>query len=372
MGVLLATLWQIIVGIATVVAILVAIAIPIAAALFLFGGKVWRERVAHVVFIVGALVVVLAIAAIFLFVGSQAFQTFTSSHITLAQFFTGAHWSPDEGAAGAFILITGTLVITVLAVLISTPISIAVAIFVTEIAPPWARQFMQPVLELFTGIPSIIYGFLGLQLLVPLVRSTYNTIAGGYFTAGYGVIAAAIVLSIMILPTITSLSIDALAAIPNGLREASLAVGATRWQTITRTLVPAAISGIFTGVILGTGRAIGETLAVALVVGGNANSFPLQFVTYYPYVIFNPTSTITVQLLFDFKEATPGTLTYNAIWTLAFVLLVISLLLVATGRYVASRGTLRTQQSPATWRTAVSRLGNLPIIADLLARSAAR
>jgi phosphate transport system permease protein len=195
---------------------------------------------------------------------------------------------------------------------------------------------MQPVLELFTGIPSIIYGFLGLVLLVPLVAQIYNSIAGGFFYAGYGIIAAALVLAVMIFPTITTITVDALSALPNGLREASLALGATRWQTIRRTLLPAATSGILTGVILGIGRAIGETLAVSYVIGSNANRFPIAIDSVYPYFHLLPTSTITVQLLLDFLEVTPGTLNFDALWTLAFILLAISFLLVLASRWVAS------------------------------------
>ena len=313
--------------------------------LFVFGGKNWRNRVTAVLFAVCAVFVVLSLVVVVVFVGSSAYQTFTNQHVSLAQFFTGKVWYPDGGQVGAVIPIVGTLTVTLLALLVSVPISVGLAVFVTEIAPPWARRLMQPVLELFSGIPSIIYGFLGIELVVPLVRNIYNTIAGGFLYAGFGVVAAALVLAIMIMPTIASISIDALGSLPGGLREASLALGATRWQTIRRTLVPAASSGIFTGIILGTGRAIGETLAVALVVGSNPSSFPIAFSNYFPYLVFNPTSTITVQIFEDFKEATPGSLDYDAVWTLAFVLLLVSLLLVMASRYVASRGAYSQSQN---------------------------
>lgn len=313
-----------------------------------------RERVNHVVFAICAAVLVLAMAAIFLFVGANAYQTFTVHHISPLQFFFGTHWYPDSGEVGALVMIVGTFFVTILAVLLSTPISVGLAFFVTEIAPPWAQRFMQPVLELFTGIPSIIYGLLGLQILVPAIAYLYNYLAGAFLYAGFGVIAASLVLAIMILPTITTISIDALRALPTGLREASLALGATRWQTIRKTLLPASSSGIFTGVVLGMGRAIGETLAISFVIGSNPNSFPFRFTNIFPYIAFNPTSTITVQLLFDFKEATPGSLNYSAIWTLSFVLLVISLLLVMVSRWIASRNAFNTER-----RTLGSRLTGL-------------
>ncbi len=301
-------------------------------------GKIEWSRI---IFALCAGLVILVMVAIFVFVGLQAFQTFTVNHINPGSFFFGTKWDPQDGAdAGALQLIVGTFSVTILAVVLSTPISVAVALFVTEVAPPWARSFMQPVLELLTGIPSIIYGLLALSILVPLISNILNNLVEPNYTTGYGLIGAALVLTIMILPTITTISIDALASLPAGLREANLALGATRWQTIRKTLVRAAAPGIFTGVILGMGRAIGETLAVFFIIGPNADSviFPIKFLTAYPYIELPPTSTMTVQTLFEFAEAGPGSLDYNAIWTLAFFLLAISFLLVVVGRWISSRG----------------------------------
>lgn len=305
-----------------------------------------RERVSHGVFAACAAFLVVAMAAIFLFVGGNAFQTFTVKHVNPLHFLFGTVWLPESGEVGALVMIVGSIVVTAMAVLLSTPISVGLAVFVTEIAPPWAQRFMQPVLELFTGIPSIIYGLLGLQILVPAIAYLYNYLAGAFLYAGFGAIAASIVLAIMILPTITTISIDALQALPSGMREASLALGATRWQTIRKTLLPASSSGIFTGIVLGLGRAIGETLAVSFVIGSNPNSFPFRFTDAFPFIGFNPTSTITVQLLFDFKEATPGSLNYDAVWTLSFVLLLISLLLVIVSRWIGSRSAFNTERRP--------------------------
>ena len=290
------------------------------------------------IFAVCAGVVILAMVAIIVFIGSNAYQTFTVYHVKPTDFFFSKVWSPDDSEVGALVLIVGTFSVTILAVLLSTPLSVAVALFVTEIAPPWARRFMQPVLELLTGIPSIIYGLLALQILVPLISNVLNNLVQPFYTNGFGIIGAALVLTVMILPTITTISIDALGALPTGLREASLALGATRWQTIRKTLVPAASSGIFTGVILGMGRAIGETLAVSFIIGSNANSFPISFENTYPFIVLHPTSTMTVQMLFDFAEAPHPSLNLSALWTLAFTLLVIGFLLVLVGRWISSRG----------------------------------
>jgi phosphate transport system permease protein len=299
------------------------------------------ERVSHAAFAACAAFLVLAMAAIFLFVGANALQTFTVKHVNPFSFFFGTGWFPTSGEVGALVMIVGSVLVTLFAVLVSTPMSVGLAVFVTEIAPPWVQRFMQPVFELFLGIPSIIYGLLGLQILVPAIAYAYNYLVGAYLYNGFGVIAAALVLALMIMPTIATISIDAVRAVPDGLREASLALGATRWQTIYKTLLPAASPGIFTGVVLGLGRAIGETLAVSFVIGASPNSFPFHFINAFPYIAFTPTSTITVQLLFDFAEATPGTLNYDAIWTLSFVLLVIALLLVIVSRWIGSRSAYR-------------------------------
>jgi phosphate transport system permease protein len=296
-----------------------------------------REWVSRSVFTVCAALVIVIIAGIFYFVGSNAYQTFTVEHITPAQFFLGPIWSPEQGLLGASRLIVGSLSVTVFAVLLSTPLSVGVALFVTQVAPLWMQRAMQPVLELFTGLPSIIYGLLGLTLLVPLLAKIENGIAGGIFYNGAGIIPAVLVLTIMIMPTVASISIDSLRAVPNEIREGSLALGATRWQTMSRTLVPASLSGIFTGVILGTGRAIGETLAVAFVIGGNANNFPIAITNVYPYLALRPINTITVQMLFEFANASKPSIDYDAVWTLGFVLLLISFLLVIISRSLAAR-----------------------------------
>src|SRR5262249_50180381 len=276
------------------------------------------ELISRAVFLVCASLVIVTMAAIFVFVGSNAYQTFTVNKVSPGTFFGTANWSPDEGTVGSLALIVGTFATTLGALLLAIPIGVGTAIFVTEVAPSWARRLMQPVLELLTGIPSVIIGFLGLIVVVPWVRTALNSLFGTAVSAGFGLVAAALVLTVMVLPTITTLSIDALAVLPVGLREGSLALGATRWQMISRTLLPAASSGIWTSVILGMGRAIGETLAVALVIGATPNNFPIKFISDYPYVRFPSTSTITAQLLSDFREATTGTLNYNAIWSLSF------------------------------------------------------
>src|SRR5215831_15805941 len=132
------------------------------------------EQISHTVFLVCAGLVIISMAAIFVFVGSNAYQTFTVNHVSPGAFFGTAKWNPDEGTVGSLALIVGTFVTTLFALLLAVPVSVGTAIFVTEVAPPWARRFMQPVLELLTGLPSIIYGLLALTILVPLISNVLN------------------------------------------------------------------------------------------------------------------------------------------------------------------------------------------------------
>src|SRR5215831_11212607 len=133
-----------------------------------------NERVSRTIFLVCAGLVIVTMAAIFIFVGLNAYQTFTVNHVSPGAFFGTAKWNPDEGTVGSLALIVGTFVTTLFALLLATPIGVGTAVFVTEVAPPWARRFMQPVLELLTGIPSIIYGLLALTILVPLISNVLN------------------------------------------------------------------------------------------------------------------------------------------------------------------------------------------------------
>jgi len=183
-----------------------------------------------------------------------------------AQFLLGRRWAPDAGSFGIFNMLAGTVWVTVGALCLGVPLGLACAIFLSEVAPRPLARMLKPALELLAAIPSVVYGFMGVVVLVPLVRTTL----GG---PGFSVLAASAVLAVMILPTITSITYDSLRAVPDSYREGSLALGAGRWQTIAMVLMPAARPGILAGVILGTGRALGETMAV-LMVAGNALRAP--------------------------------------------------------------------------------------------------
>jgi phosphate transport system permease protein len=181
-------------------------------------------------------------------------------------FLAGMDWYPGEKSFGLLPMITGSLMVTFGALIIGVPLGLACAVTLTEFASKRARRIIKPVIELLAGIPSVVYGFMGVVILVPFIRTAF----GG---PGLSVLAASIILGVMILPTVISISIDSLMAVPMTYREGSIALGATRWQTTRMVLFPAARSGIVASVILGMGRAVGETMAV-IMVAGNAADIP--------------------------------------------------------------------------------------------------
>ncbi|HLL78311.1 MAG TPA: phosphate ABC transporter permease subunit PstC [Ktedonobacteraceae bacterium] len=297
------------------------------------------DQVARVIFFICAILLVVIIIGVIAFIASKAFLVFGEG-ATYKGFFTGTFWdptgvedptgngNPTYGAAG---LILGSIITTVIAIIIVTPFAIGTAVFFTEAAPQWLVRVMQPLIEIFTGMPSVVVGFLGLLVIVPLLQRLSAPLTGNLPTGGFGWGAAILVLVIMVVPTTLSISIDALRAVPNSVREASLALGSSRWQMMSRAVIPAASARLGTAVVLGFTRAIGETLAVALVLGGDQvprNIFNLQ-------AFFQPNVNITASIARDFGETSGAA--QNAYWTLAFVLLVITFIFVCVSRFLASR-----------------------------------
>jgi len=201
-------------------------------------------------------IVLLAIAVFIFRDGLPAFQ-----QIGILDFLFGTVWRPGQEQYGILTMIVGSVVVTAGALILAVPLGVACAILLAEVAPSKLRQVLRPAVELLVGIPSVVYGLVGMVLLVPAVRQL-----GGH---GYSVLAASIVLMAMVLPTIISISEDSIRAVPAAYKEGSLALGATHWQTIRRVLLPAARSGIGASIILGMGRAVGETMAMIMVIGNS-------------------------------------------------------------------------------------------------------
>jgi len=180
--------------------------------------------------------------------------------------FFSTRWSPTNGYFGILSMILGSLMVTIGALVVGVPFGLACAVFLAEFSSLAVQKTLKPIIELLAGIPSVVYGFIGIVILIPFIREYF----GG---PGFSVLAASIILGIMILPTIVSIAYDSLIAVPSTYREGSLALGATKWQTVRMVLFPAARSGIVAGIILGMGRAIGETMAV-IMIAGNALKIP--------------------------------------------------------------------------------------------------
>ena len=273
------------------------------------------------------LILVVTIVAMVYFVASKGLGTFFKDHVNIFKLITGVKWSPEAEVPsfGAFPFIFGSFSTSILAAVIAAPLSFCASLFMIEITPGIGRKYLQPVIELLAGIPSVVYGFVGLTIIVPLFR---DIVPG----QGVGIAAGALVLSIMILPTMTTVATDALASLPAGLKEGSYALGATRWQTIYRVVLPTTLPALMTGVVLGIARAFGEALAVQMVIG-NA--------PFVPHSLFESTSTLTSAITLSMGNTVTGSPHNNALWSLALILMLMTFVFVFIVRFLESRSKLR-------------------------------
>jgi phosphate transport system permease protein len=273
------------------------------------------------VFVGSSILVTLIIFSLIAFVGYQGLLTFKD--VTPGEFFLSTDWSPtaQEPKFGAFAFLYSTILLTLLSVVFAVPIALSGAVFMAKIAPKWMRELLRPAADLFVGIPSVVYGLIGLTVIIPFLADVFGGI-------GYGILPASIILAVMILPTILSISEDTLRALPKRLEEASMALGATRWQTIWRVLLPSATSGIMTAVVLGMGRAIGETMAVFMVIGNSPK---------IPSSLLDSTTVLTTAIVKDMANTFYGTTWNNALYLMALLLLVVSLSLIIVIRVFSKR-----------------------------------
>jgi phosphate ABC transporter, permease protein PstC len=272
-----------------------------------------KESAIKTVWFFCAIFAVIAIFFILFFLFIDGYPIFLQAGVW--DFLTGLSWNPTgtPPSYGIFTLIVGTLLVTVGAMVLAVPFGIGSALFISELAPPRVKAVIKPAIELLAGIPSVVYGFFGLIILTNWIRISFDVPTGESWLAG------SILLGIMALPTIISVSEDAISSVPKEFREGSLAVGATRWQTLSRVMVPGALSGITAAIILGTGRAIGETMAV-LMVTGNAAIIPDPI-----WNVLSPIRTLTGTLGIEMGEVAIGSTHYHALFGVAVVLLVITL-----------------------------------------------
>ena len=250
-----------------------------------------------------------------------------SSSITAQDFFGGKEWMPTATPSpqfGILPLILGTLWVSIVAILIALPLGLGVAIYLSELAGTRIRKILKPAIELLAGIPSVVYGFFGLVVLVPLVQNAFELPVGETGFTG------SVILAIMALPTIITVAEDAMRNTPTAMREASLALGATHWQTIYKVIIPYAASGISAAVVLGIGRAIGETMAV-LMVTGNAAVIPKS--------LFEPLRTIPATIAAELGEAPAGGAHYQSLFMLGCILFLITLIISITAEIISKRQT---------------------------------
>ncbi|GIO15078.1 phosphate transport system permease protein [Cohnella xylanilytica] len=281
----------------------------------------WSNSIFRVACIASAVFVCLVLLCILFLMFRTGVLTF--QNVSFREFFFSADWDPENDRYGALIFIFGTVALTLLTLVISVPFSVVIAVFLAEVTPSWLRNILRPVLDLLVGIPSVVYGFLGLTVLIPLLRDlTGNELADG-------LLAAAIVLTIMVLPTISRISDDAISAVPKKYRDASYALGSNRFQTIVRVVLPAARSGILYAVILGMARAIGETMAVVMVIGNTAQM---------PSSLFTPTAVLTSNIVMQISSVEFDSTWNYALYLMGFLLLVISLLMIVAVRFLQKRG----------------------------------
>jgi phosphate transport system permease protein len=249
------------------------------------------------------------VALIFLFLLREGVPVFFE--VSPGNLF-GTRWYPTFDLFGTIPLLLGSVLVTVVAMVIALPLGVATAVFVREVAPSWAREVLKPMIEVLAGIPSVVLGFFGMTLVAPMIRETLGAPTG--LTAFTG----ALILAYMALPTIISVAEDALDAVPNSYRDAGLAMGATQWQTIWRVVVPAARSGIVTAMMLGMGRAIGETMAVMMVTG-NAARLPLGLDS-----LFRPVRTMTATVAAEMGEVAQGSVHYHALFGIGIILFLLT------------------------------------------------
>jgi len=279
-----------------------------------------------------ALASILIVLMIGVFTLREALPAFR--HIGLGKLLTEPVWRPGQEQFGILAMIAGSGLVTLGSVIMGVPLALGCAIFLSEIAHPRIRAVVKPCVELLAGIPSVVYGLFGMVVIVPIVRQI--EVPGN---TGFGLLSASIVLAIMILPTITSVAEHAIRSVPREYREGSLAMGATRWETISKVVFPSARSGIISAIVLGLGRALGETIAMIMVIGNSvivpaaANSNPLT-------IFLSRARTLTGNIAVEINYATG--LHQNALFATGVILFVLIMIVNSSARYLMTRGGLRS------------------------------
>lgn len=272
---------------------------------------------------------IIFVGLIFLFLIREGLPTIGEASFTN---LVSSRWYPIEDYFGLIPLLGGSLIVTIGASLIAIPFGVGTAIFIAEIAPRWAREILKPLVEVLAGLPSVVLGFLGILVLSQDLRILFN------LPTGLTALTGSLLLGAISIPTIVSVAEDALDAVPRSYRDAALAMGATKWQTIWRVTLPAARSGVLTAVMLGIGRAIGETMTVMMVTG-NAPVLPFSLSAF-----LSPVRTMTATIAAEMGEVANGSVHYHVLFFIGMVLFLISLGINITASAVVFRQRQRSER----------------------------
>jgi phosphate transport system permease protein len=285
----------------------------------------WRETVMQAFFFLCGAVSVLTTVGIVYVLGKDSLPFFRSEEVNLVAFFTGLVWQPTIGKFGILPLANSTFMTSVIAMSVALPLGLAIAIYLSEYASDRARRLLKPILEVLAGIPTVVYGYFALTFMTPLLRAIF----GRDVVSIYNTASAGLVMGILILPLVSSMSEDALSAVPRSLREASYALGATKLETAVKVVLPAALSGVAAAVIVAISRAVGETMIVALAAGAG------------PAFTFNPfkgAETMTGHIVrISGGDISYDSIDYNSIFAIGLTLFVVTLILNIISRYVVQR-----------------------------------
>lgn len=288
-----------------------------------------KENIYEKILLVSAFVSVVTIVLIAGFIFREGSSII--GKVGILKFLLGMEWAPTSGVFGIFPMIVGTFAVTIGALILGVPLGVATAVFLAEFSPPRVSMIVRPAVELLAGIPSVVYGLFGMVVvnrIIMHIEKTYLVdILKPEYQVGYSVLSASIILAIMILPTVINISEDAIRSVPREYKEASLALGSTEWQTTYKVLIPAAGSGIITAVVLGMGRALGETMAVIMVAGNTVA---------VPGSIFAPVRTLTGNIAIEMGYAAGDHV--KALFATGIVLFIIIMALNTLATYIAKKG----------------------------------
>jgi phosphate transport system permease protein len=281
-----------------------------------------KEIIIKYIFFLFALVSVIVLGLIVFSLFREGLPLFTA--VSIKDFLFGTEWYPtyDPPSFGIFPLMVGSLIVTLIATLIAVPLGVMTAIYISEIAPERIKEILKSVIELLAGLPSVVLGFFGMVIVAPWLQETFD------LPTGLNIINASVILAMMAIPTISSISEDALYAVPREFKEASYALGATKFETIGQVIVPSSLSGISTAAMLGMARAIGETMVVLMVAGGAAA---------IPESLFDPVRPMPASIAAEMGETPYGSAHYQALFAIGMVLFFLTLAFNLIADYVSNK-----------------------------------